>query len=78
LQRICCIIRNYLKKLRTDTQIKFYKAVARPTLLYGSETWVTAEREKTGLEGAEMCFVTSVKGYTGLEKLRSEIITKEL
>ena len=40
-QRICGTIRKHLKKTRTDTQMKFYKVVARPTLLYGSEIWVT-------------------------------------
>ena len=39
--RICGTIRKHLKKIHTDTQMKFYKVVARPTLLYGSETWVT-------------------------------------
>jgi hypothetical protein len=42
-QNICGIIIKYLKKTRTDTQIKFYKVVARPALLYGSETWVTTK-----------------------------------
>jgi hypothetical protein len=40
-QRICGTIRKHLKKTRTDTQLKLYKVVARPALLYGSETWVT-------------------------------------
>ena len=40
-QGICGIIRKHLKKPRTDTQMQFYKVVARPSLLYGSETWVT-------------------------------------
>ena len=39
-QRICSTIRKYLKKPRVDTEMKFYKVVARPTLFYGSETWV--------------------------------------
>jgi len=38
-----------IKKTRTDTQTKFYKVVARPTLLYGSETWVTTARGMTRL-----------------------------
>jgi len=46
------------------TLIKFYKVVASTTLLYGSETWVTAKRDMTRLEAAEMRFVRSVKGYT--------------
>jgi len=32
-------IRKHLKKTRADTQTKFYEVVARPSLLYGSETW---------------------------------------
>jgi len=45
-----------LKENRTETQMTFYKAVARTSLLYGSETWVTTERDMTGLETAEMRF----------------------
>ena len=43
LQGICGTIRKHLKKTRTDTQMKFYKVVARASLLYGSETWVTTK-----------------------------------
>jgi hypothetical protein len=77
-QRICGTIRKHLKKPRTDTQMKFYKEVTRPTLLYGSETWVTTKREMTGLEAAEMRFLRSVKGFTRLDKIRSEVIRKKL
>jgi hypothetical protein len=58
--------------------MQFYKVVARPKLLYGSETWVTAKRDMTGLEAAEMRFLRSVKGCTRLDKIRSEVIRKEL
>jgi len=75
-QRICGIIRKHLKKIRTDTQMKFFKVVSRPTLLYGSETWVTTKRDMTRLEAAEMRFLRSVKGYTRLDKIRSEVIRK--
>jgi len=67
-----------IEENRADTQMKFYKVVARPSLLYCSETWVTTKRDMTGLEAAEMCFVRSVTGYTGLDKIRSEVIRKEL
>jgi hypothetical protein len=60
-QRICGTIRKLLKKTRTDNQMKFYKVVVRPTQLYGSETWVTAKRDMTRLEAAEMRFLRSVK-----------------
>ena len=35
-QGICGTIRKHVKKPCTDTQMKFYKVVARPSLLYGS------------------------------------------
>jgi len=74
----CDTIRKHLKKTRTDTQMKFYKVVARSSLLYGSETWVTTQRDMTCLEATEMRVLRSVKGYTGLDKIRSEVIRKEL
>ena len=77
-QGICGTIRKHLKKNRIDTQMKFYKVVARPSLLYGSKTWVTKKRDRTGLIKAEMRFLGSVKGCTRLDKIRSEIIRKEL
>jgi hypothetical protein len=58
--------------------MKFYKVIARPPPLYGSETWVTTKRDTTCLEAAEMWFLRSVKGYTRLDKIRSEVIRKEL
>ena len=39
LQKICGTIRKHLKKTHIDTEMKFYKVVARTTILYGSETW---------------------------------------
>jgi len=58
--------------------MKFYKVVARPSLLYGSETWVTTKRDMTRLEAAEMRFLRSVTGYRRLDKIRSEDIRQEL
>jgi hypothetical protein len=55
----------------------FYKAVARPTLFFGSETWVTTKRDMTRLEAVDMSFLRSVKGYTSLDKIRSKVIRKE-
>ena len=43
-----------------------------------SETWVTTTRDMTRLEAAEMRSLRSVKGYTRIEKIRSEVIRKEL
>ena len=48
--------------------MKLYKVVAGPSLQYGSETWVTTQRDMTGLEAAEMRFLKSVTGYTRLRR----------
>jgi len=58
--------------------MKFYKVVARPSPLYGSETWITTKRDMTRLEAVEMRFLRSVTGYTRLDKIRKEVIRKEL
>ena len=58
--------------------MKFYKVVARPSLLYGSEIWVTTQTDMTRLEAAEMRFLRSVTGCTRLNKIRSEDIRQEL
>jgi nitrate reductase alpha subunit len=54
IAKICGTITKHLKKPRRDTQMEFYKVVARPTLLYHSETWVTTKRDMTRLETAQM------------------------
>jgi len=48
--------------------MKFYKVVARPSLLYGSRTWVTMKRDMIHQEAAEMHFLRSVTGYTRQDK----------
>jgi hypothetical protein len=77
-QRICGNIRKYLKKTRQETQMKFYKVIARPTLLNGGETRITTKRDVNCLEAAETHFLRSLKGYTRLDKIRSEVIRKDL
>ena len=41
-------------------------------------TWVSTKRDMTRLEAVEMRFLRSVTGYTRLDKIRSEVIRKEL
>ena len=57
--------------------MKFSKVVARPSLLYGSETWVTTTQDMTRLEAAEMRFLRRIKEYTKLDKIRIEVIRKK-
>jgi hypothetical protein len=58
--------------------MKIYEVIARPTLLYGSETWVTTTRDMTLLEAAEMRFLRIVKGNTRPDKIRIQVIRKKL
>jgi len=58
--------------------MKFYKVVARPSLLHGSKKWVATQRDMTRLEAAEIRFLRSVTGYKRLDKIRSEDIRQEL
>jgi len=74
-------MRHYQKALNENPYRypnEIYKVVARPTLLYDNETWVTTKRDMTDLEAAEMRFLRSVTGYTRLDNIRSEVIRKEL
>jgi hypothetical protein len=76
---LCILHSSFLKKTRTDTQMKFYEVVARLTLrvLCGSETWVTTTRDMPHLEAAKMPYLRSVKGYTRLDQIRSKVVRKE-
>ena len=56
--------------------MKFYKVVARPAVLYGSETWANTTRDMTRLEAAEMRILRIVKGYTRLDKIRTKLYEK--
>ena len=44
-QHVCGTTSRQLKKTSMEAQVKLYKVVAKPTLLYGSGTWVTTKRE---------------------------------
>jgi len=61
--------------------MKFYKVVARPSLLYGCEIWVTTQRDMTRLEAAKMRFLRSVNRIHKIgksKKRRHKTRTKDL
>jgi hypothetical protein len=46
IQNICELIaRTVKKKTRKETNLTFYKIMAVPVLLYGSETWTPRKRD---------------------------------
>lgn len=78
-QAICGTISRTLKnKTRKDTAIKFYKTMAVPILTYGSESWITTQKDTNKLQTAEMRFLRRIKGCTREDRLRNEAIREEL
>jgi hypothetical protein len=78
-QNICGTIRRNLKrKTRKDTQLKFYKTMAVPVLMYGSEAWTIKKNYISRIQSAEMKFLRSVKGCARMDHIRNEEIGTEL
>lgn len=75
---ICGTIKRNLKQTRKETKLKFYKVMAVPMFLYGSECWTLRKSEERKIEAAEMRFLRSIAGYTLLDNKRSDDIRKEL
>jgi hypothetical protein len=51
-------------RARKYTQIKFYKLIAVPVAVYGSEDWTLNRSERRKIETAGMSFLRHVSGYT--------------
>jgi hypothetical protein len=77
---MCSTIRTLNNKTRKETRIKFYEAMAVPTLrTYGSEIWaITKEKWEAKTEAAEMKFLRTVAGYTRKDQIRNTEISEEL
>lgn len=77
--RVCGTISRHLKhKTRKDTQLKFYKTIAVPTLTYGSEIWTTTRKQESRIQAQEMKFLRRVKGCTKRDRFRNTDIRHEL
>lgn len=73
--RICGTIRRTLKgKVRKETYMKFYKTMAVPCGLYGSETWTLDTKTRSKIQAAEMKFLRGCLGVTKRDRLRNEDI----
>jgi hypothetical protein len=59
-------------------RLKLYKILAKPTLVYGSETWTLRRADERRLMSAEMRFIRRTAGYTLLDRKKSEDILQEL
>jgi hypothetical protein len=72
---IKCSLTN---KTRKDTQLKCYKVMAVPTLLYGCETLALNRSDKRKIETAEVRFLRHVAGHTRRDEISNPTICSEL
>ena len=74
-QRMCGSISRTLKrKTQLITQIKFYKVMTVPVLMYGSENWSLNRSGKRKIEAAEMRILRPIAVYTLWDK-KEEVVT---
>jgi hypothetical protein len=59
-------------------EIPFWRRPARSSNTLKVRNEVKPEQWESSLQAAEMRFLRTVKGYTRLDKIRSEVIIKEL
>jgi hypothetical protein len=55
------------------TRLKFYKTIAVPILIYGSEAWVVSKSEESKIQSSEILFLRSVKGCSGIDRIKNDI-----
>ena len=63
---MCGAVSRTLTQL--STQIKFYKVMAVPVLMYDSENWSLNRSDKRKIEAAQMRFLKLMTGHTLLDK----------
>jgi hypothetical protein len=63
---------------RKETNLKFYKIMAVPVLLCGSETWTPRKKDWNRIQAAELKYLRTIKGCTKLGHIRNEDVRNEL
>jgi hypothetical protein len=59
----CIYLRRKMFDTRKETNLKFYKIMAVPVLLCGSETWTLRKRGWNRIHAAELKYLRTIKGY---------------
>jgi hypothetical protein len=70
--------RNFGRQISIQTKLRIHNITAKTALKYGSETWVLSERDKQGLETAQMRFLRPLLGYTKLDRRRNVDVREKL
>ena len=63
--------RTLKNKTRRETNLKFYKKMSVPVLLYGNQSWISTQRDKSNIQSAELRFLRRVKGCTRRSHIRN-------
>ena len=72
---MCGTVSRTLKgKTQLSTQIKFYKVMAVPVLMYGSENWTLNRPDKRKIEAADMRVLRPMAEHTFWDK---KVVTYE-
>ena len=71
---------TFLGKAEIPKHIKaqVYKKVVRPSLMYGSESWVVTVNNQSRVTATEMRFLRKIEGVTRMDRIRNETITQQL
>ena len=70
---MCGAISRTLKgKTQLSTQIKFYKVMAVPVMMYSSENWSLNRSDMKRIEAVQMRFLRSMTGYTLWDKKKKK------
>lgn len=78
-QAMCGTINRTLRHTASkETKIKFYKVMATPVILYGSELWTKTRKQESRIQATEMRFLRQVKGCTRQDHIRNTDIRTEL
>ena len=72
------VSRTLKRKTQLLTEIKLYKVMAVPVLMYASENWSLNRSDKRKIESAEMRFLRPMAGYTLWDKKESIDIREQL
>ena len=75
---MCGTIRRTLKSPSKGTRLKFYKVMAFPTLLYGSENWTLTKGQASHIQAVAKRFLRHIAGYTLHDHKRNMDIRQEL
>jgi hypothetical protein len=64
--------------VRTETILKIYNTLVRPTFLYGSENWTLTALQGRKIEAAEIKQLMPLSGYTLYDHKTNDSVRREL